>query len=89
MIGGCSRSQASSAQTPCTNRSISSLISSNVSPGRYQTLNSTEQSLGVVPGSPDLFPLYHPAAAMYNQTLKVTLFEDARALHAELVQRAA
>lgn len=43
----------------------------------------------VVPGSPDLFPLYHPAAAMYNQTLKVTLFEDARALHAELVQRAA
>ena len=37
---------------------------------------------------PDLFPLYHPAAAMYNQTLKATLFEDARALHAELVQRA-
>ena len=34
----------------------------------------------VVPGSPDLFPLYHPAAAMYNQTLKATLFEDARAL---------
>ena len=27
-----------------------------------------------------LFPLYHPAAAMYNQTLKRTLFEDARAL---------
>ena len=27
-----------------------------------------------------LFPLYHPAAAMYNQTLKSTLFEDARAL---------
>lgn len=26
------------------------------------------------------FPLYHPAAAMYNQTLKATLFEDARAL---------
>jgi uracil-DNA glycosylase len=43
----------------------------------------------VVPGSPDLFPLYHPAAAMYNQTLKATLFEDARALHAELVQRGA
>ena len=35
----------------------------------------------------DLFPLYHPAAAMYNQTLRATLFEDARALHAELVER--
>ena len=34
----------------------------------------------VIPGVPDLFPLYHPAAAMYNQTLKATLFEDARAL---------
>jgi len=31
-----------------------------------------------------LFPLYHPAAAMYNQTLKSTLFEDARALGALL-----
>src|SRR3954465_9112254 len=27
-----------------------------------------------------LFPLYHPAAAMYNQTLRATLFDDARAL---------
>ena len=27
-----------------------------------------------------LFPLYHPAAAMYNQTLEATLFEDARTL---------
>jgi DNA polymerase len=27
-----------------------------------------------------LFPLYHPAAAMYNQSLRATLFEDARAL---------
>ena len=27
-----------------------------------------------------LFPLYHPAAAMYNQTLRSTLFDDARAL---------
>ena len=34
-----------------------------------------------------LFPLYHPAAAMYNQTLKATLFEDARALGALLVSR--
>jgi DNA polymerase len=31
-----------------------------------------------------LFPLYHPAAAMYNQKLKGTLFEDARALGALL-----
>jgi uracil-DNA glycosylase len=27
-----------------------------------------------------LFPLYHPAAAMYNQSLRATLFDDARAL---------
>ncbi len=27
-----------------------------------------------------LFPLYHPAAAMYNQTLRATLFADARSL---------
>ncbi len=40
-------------------------------------------------GGRDLFPLYHPAAAMYNQTLRATLFADARALHAELVQRGA
>ena len=31
-------------------------------------------------GERELFPLYHPAAAMYNQTLKATLFADARAL---------
>ena len=30
----------------------------------------------------ELFPLYHPAAAMYNQTLRATLFADARALGA-------
>jgi DNA polymerase len=34
-----------------------------------------------------LFPLYHPAAAMYNQTLRPTLFADARALAAVLRQR--
>ena len=28
-------------------------------------------------GGRELFPLYHPAAAMYNQTLRATLFEDA------------
>jgi DNA polymerase len=27
-----------------------------------------------------LFPLYHPAAALYNQSLRATLFDDARAL---------
>jgi DNA polymerase len=27
-----------------------------------------------------LFPLYHPAAAIYNRALRATLFEDARAL---------
>jgi DNA polymerase len=27
-----------------------------------------------------LFPLYHPAAAIYNPALRATLFEDARAL---------
>ena len=31
-----------------------------------------------------LFPLYHPAAAMYNQSLRETLFSDARALRATL-----
>ena len=31
-------------------------------------------------GGRELFPLYHPAAAMYNQTLRATLFADARAL---------
>jgi len=29
---------------------------------------------------PRLFPLYHPAAAIYNQKLRPTLFEDARRL---------
>ena len=31
-----------------------------------------------------LFPLYHPAAAMYNRSLRETLFSDARALRATL-----
>jgi uracil-DNA glycosylase family 4 len=35
-------------------------------------------------GDRELFPLYHPAAAMYNQTLKATLFEDARTLGTRL-----
>jgi uracil-DNA glycosylase len=32
----------------------------------------------------ELFPLYHPAAALHNQSLRATLFEDARALRAAL-----
>lgn len=32
----------------------------------------------------ELFPLYHPAAALHNQGLRGTLFDDARALAAEL-----
>ena len=31
-----------------------------------------------------LFPLYHPAAALYNGSLRGTLLDDARALRAEL-----
>jgi uracil-DNA glycosylase len=34
-----------------------------------------------------LFPLYHPAAALYNQSLRGTLFEDARALKRALSKR--
>jgi DNA polymerase len=34
----------------------------------------------VAAGERTLFPLYHPAAAMYNQALRATLFDDARAL---------
>jgi uracil-DNA glycosylase family 4 len=32
----------------------------------------------------ELFPLYHPAAALHNQSLRATLLEDARALRAAL-----
>jgi DNA polymerase len=31
-----------------------------------------------------LFPMYHPAAALHSQGLRDTLFEDARALGAQL-----
>jgi DNA polymerase len=34
-----------------------------------------------------LFPLYHPAAAFHNQSLKETMFADARALGAALSER--
>jgi len=35
-------------------------------------------------GGRRLFPLYHPAAALYNGSLRGTLLDDARALRAEL-----
>ena len=34
-----------------------------------------------------LFPLYHPAAALYNQSLRGTLFEDARTLGRAVSER--
>jgi uracil-DNA glycosylase family 4 len=34
-----------------------------------------------------LFPMYHPAAALHNQSLRETLFADARALKQALSQR--
>ena len=34
-----------------------------------------------------LFPLYHPAAALHNQSLRGTLFEDARALGRAVSER--
>jgi uracil-DNA glycosylase len=34
-----------------------------------------------------LFPLYHPAAALHNQSLRATLIEDARALGRALSER--
>jgi uracil-DNA glycosylase family 4 len=37
----------------------------------------------------DLFPLYHPAAALHNPRLRATLLEDARALGAALAARTA
>jgi uracil-DNA glycosylase family 4 len=33
---------------------------------------------------PTVFPMYHPAAALYNQSLRETLVEDARALRSAL-----
>jgi uracil-DNA glycosylase family 4 len=50
------------------------------SDARIADVHGTELEVG----GRTLFPLYHPAAAMYNQTLRATLFEDARALGALL-----
>jgi uracil-DNA glycosylase len=34
-----------------------------------------------------LFPMYHPAAALHSQSLRATLFDDARALKRALSER--
>ena len=54
---------------------------------------ATDAKIADVHGTPlivdgqTLFPLYHPAAAMYNQSLRATLFDDARALAVLLSER--
>jgi uracil-DNA glycosylase family 4 len=40
----------------------------------------------VTVGERRLFPLYHPAAALRSTAMREVAFEDARALHAQLVQ---
>jgi uracil-DNA glycosylase len=61
--------------------------------GRHALKHFTDAKIAEVHGRPltageqTLFPLYHPAAAMYNQSLRVTLFEDARALGELLSER--
>jgi DNA polymerase len=61
--------------------------------GRHALKHFSDAKIADVHGTPlraagqTLFPLYHPAAAMYNQSLRATLFEDARALGALLSER--
>jgi uracil-DNA glycosylase family 4 len=61
--------------------------------GRHALKHFSDARIADVHGSPltvdgrTLFPLYHPAAAMYNQSLRATLFADARALGALLSER--
>jgi DNA polymerase len=61
--------------------------------GRHALKHFTDAKIADVHGTAlvvdglTLFPLYHPAAAMYNQSLQATLFEDARALGALLSER--
>jgi len=50
-------------------------------------LHGQEEVRIIGPRAVRLFPLYHPAAALYNQSLRATLFEDARALRAALSER--
>jgi uracil-DNA glycosylase len=58
--------------------------------GRHALAHFSDQKIAVVHGleieerGRTLFPLYHPAAALYNPLLRTTLFEDARALGAAL-----
>ena len=47
---------------------------------RSSTSAGREDRRGPGSCSTDLFPLYHPAAAIYNVALRETLFADARAL---------
>jgi DNA polymerase len=61
--------------------------------GRHALKHFSDAKIGEVHGTVltagdrTLFPLYHPAAAMYNQSLRATLFEDAHALRALLSER--
>ena len=60
--------------------------------GRHALKHFSDAKIGEVHGTPleadvqTLFPLYHPAAAMYNQSLRTTLFDDARALGALILR---
>jgi DNA polymerase len=61
--------------------------------GRHSLKHFSDAKIAEVHGRPlaagaqTLFPLYHPAAAMYNQSLRATLFDDARALGELLSER--
>ena len=61
--------------------------------GRHALKHFSDAKISDVHGRPltvgdqTLFPLYHPAAAMYNQSLRATLLDDARALGALLSER--
>jgi uracil-DNA glycosylase len=61
--------------------------------GRHALAHFSDEKIAAVHGlevserGRVLFPLYHPAAALYNPLLRTTLFEDARALGAALSER--
>ena len=61
--------------------------------GRHALAHFSDEKIAAVHGlqvserGRTLFPLYHPAAALYNPLLRATLFEDARALSAALSER--
>ena len=52
-------------------------------------VHGQEQALTIAGRSVILFPLYHPAAALHNQSLRGTLSDDARRLGEHLRQTAA